>query len=101
VFLTERRPPRSATGGLHPVERQIGLEPVPSTLATEAGLLVAPERRRRVEAVVRICPDDAGLEALRHPEDPRALLRPDARRKTVRRVVRLLDRFVGRAERED
>ncbi len=63
-------------------------------------LLVAAERRGRVEAVVRVRPDHAGAQALRHREDPRALLRPDAGREPVRRVVRLLDRLVRRAERQ-
>jgi hypothetical protein len=51
-----------------------------AALAAEAGLLVAAERRRRVEAVVRVRPDDAGAQPLRHPEDARALLRPHAGR---------------------
>src|SRR5206468_8219442 len=45
-------------------------------------------------------PDDTRAEALRHPEDARAFLRPDACAQAVRRVVRLFDRFLGRAEGE-
>src|SRR6266508_4460054 len=42
----------------------------------------------------------SGAQALGHPEDARALLRPDARAEAVHRVVRLLDRLVRRAERQ-
>src|SRR5207247_89108 len=56
------------------VEPQVRLDPVASALAAEAGLLVAAERRGRVEAVERVRPDHPGTETLRHPEDPRALL---------------------------
>src|SRR5215210_1259965 len=83
------------------LELHVGLETVEAALAAEAGLLVAAERRGRVEAVVGIRPDDACAEALGHREDPRALLGPDTRRETVRRVVRLLDGLVRRAEGED
>src|SRR4051795_3955493 len=89
---------RSATERLDRLQRQVWLEPVPPAFAAEAGLLVAAERRRRVEAVVRVRPDDPGAQPLRHPEDPGALLRPDPRREAVRGVVRLLDRLVRRAE---
>src|SRR5438445_4373091 len=94
VFLTGRRVTAS-------VESQVRLEAVAAALAAEAGLLVAAERRRRVEPVVRVGPDDPRAQALGHPENPRALLRPDAGAEPVRRVVRLLERFLGRAERQD
>src|SRR5919109_5669124 len=70
-------------------------------LAAEAGLLVAAERRAWSEAVVRVRPHDARAQALCHPKDARALLRPDAGAQAVRRVVRLLDRLFRRAEGED
>src|SRR5215208_5454475 len=73
---------------------------MPPALAAEAGLPVAAERRSRVEAVVGVRPDDTRAQPLRHPQDPRPLLRPHARREPVRGVVRLLDRLVWRAERE-
>src|SRR5689334_23007606 len=72
-----------------------------AALTAEAGLLVAAERGARVEAVVRVRPHDSGAEALRHPENPRPLLGPDAGAEAVGRVVRLLDRFLRRAERQD
>src|SRR5437763_9223280 len=100
VFLTGRRPRCSATERLRAVEVEIGLEPVPAALAAEARLLVAAEGRRGVEPVERVRPDDAGLQALGHPEDARALLRPDAGGEPVRGVVRLLDRLVRRPEGE-
>src|SRR5712692_9472239 len=82
------------------LELQIGLEPVAAAFAAEAGLLVAAERRGRVEAVVRVRPDHPGAEPLGHPQDARALLRPYPRREPVRCVVRLLDRLLGGAEGE-
>src|SRR5690349_19609693 len=69
-----------------------------TAFAAEAGLLVAAERRARIEAVERVRPHDARAEALRHPEDARALLRPDTRAEPVGRVVRLLDRLLRGAE---
>src|SRR4051794_19048665 len=98
VFLTGRR---SATVRLRPVEAHVRLHAVQAALATEAGFLVPAERARRVEAVERVRPDDAGAQPLCHPEDARALLRPHARAQPVRRVVRLLHRLVGGTERED
>src|SRR5947207_15132702 len=70
------------------------------TLAAESGFLVATERRRRIELVERIRPDDARLEQRTHLENPRALVRPDPRRQTVHRVVRLLDGLLESAERQ-
>src|SRR3954447_25497417 len=98
VFLTGRR---SATEGLRLVEGAIRLEPLQSAPTAEAGLLVTAERRCRVEAVERVRPHDAGAQPVRHPEDARALLRPDTGAQSVRRVVRLLDRLVRRAECQD
>src|SRR5688572_14756875 len=72
-----------------------------AALAAEARLLVPAERRRRVEAVVGVRPDDARAQALCHGEDPRAFLRPHAGGEAVRRVVCLLERLVRRSERED
>src|SRR5205085_10408842 len=80
------------------VELQVRLEPVPAALTAEAGLLVAAERRGRIEAVERVRPHHAGPQPLRHPEDARALLRPDAGREPVGGVVRLLDRLLRGAE---
>src|SRR3954466_10582552 len=80
------------------VEGEVGLEAVAAALAAEARLLVAAERGGRGEAVEGVRPDDAGAQALGHPEDARALLGPDAGAQAVGRVVRLLDRLGGRAE---
>src|SRR4051794_41838400 len=73
---------------------------MPAALAAEARLLVAAERRGRIEAVERVGPDDARAQRARHPEDARALLRPDAGREAVGRVVGLVDGLLRRAERE-
>src|SRR6476646_4582867 len=94
------RSPRSSAERLRSIEGHVRLKPVQAALAAEAGFLVTAERARRIEAVERVRPYDSGAQLLRHPEDPRALLRPDARRQSVRRVVRLLDRLLGRAERQ-
>src|SRR3954470_3791031 len=101
VFLTGSRAITSAAERLALVQLQIRLEPVPAALAAEARLLVAAERRGRIEAVVGIRPDHARAHALSHPEDARSLLRPDAGAEPVRRVVRLLDRLVRRPECQD
>src|SRR4029077_13518595 len=98
VFLTGRL---SAPAPLPSVAVDVRLKPVSSAFAAEAGFLVAAERRRRVEPVERVRPHDARAQTLGHPEDARALLRPDPGAQSVRRVVRLLDRFLGRAERQN
>src|SRR6266513_2288332 len=67
VFLTGRR---SATPRLRLVEVQVRLEAVAPALAAEARLLVAAERRRRIEAVERVRPHDAGAQPVRHVQDP-------------------------------
>src|SRR5581483_12379322 len=85
-------PPRAAAS----LELQVRLEPVAPALSAEARLLVAAEGRRRVEPVVRVRPNHAGPEPLRHPQDPRALLGPNPGRQAVGCVVRLLDRLVRR-----
>src|SRR5207237_4393445 len=58
VFLTGSRPRASATDHVRAVftEVKIRLQAVPAALAPEAGFLVAAERRRRVETVVRVRP---------------------------------------------
>ena len=73
---------------------------MPAALTAVAGLLVAAERRGGVELVERVGPHDARPQLVRHPEDPAALLGPDARRQPVRRVVGLRDRLAGGAEGE-
>src|SRR4051812_25503308 len=77
---------------------EVGLQPVAAALAAVPRLLVAAERRRGVEAVERVGPHHAGPQLVRHPEDARALVGPHAGRQSVRRVVRLLDRLLRRAE---
>src|SRR5690606_18795486 len=79
---------------------EVRLQAVATALAAVARLLVPAERRGRVELVERVGPDDTRPELVRHGEDPRALLRPDARRQAVRRVVRLGDGLVRGAEGE-
>src|SRR5262245_10687836 len=69
---------------------KIGLQAVPATLAAVSGLLVATERRGRVELVEGVRPHHARAQLVGDGEDPRPLLRPDAGRQAVRRVVGLL-----------
>src|SRR5687768_2335143 len=66
----------------------------------EARFLVAAERRRRIELVEGVRPDDAGLEQRAHLEDARALVGPDSSGEAVHRVVRLFDGFFEGAEGE-
>ena len=47
------------------LELHVGRQTLATALAAEAALLVAAEGRGRVELVVRVPPDDAGLELLR------------------------------------
>src|SRR5579864_1850350 len=79
---------------------EVGLQPVPAALPAVAGFLVTPERRGRVELVERVRPDHAGAQPGRHPQDPRPLVGPDPRGHPVRRVIGLLHRLGGGAERE-
>src|SRR3954469_23245642 len=74
---------------------------LPSAFTSEAGLLVPAERRRRIELVEGVRPDDTGLEQCAHLEDPRSLVGPHAGRQPVHGVVRLFDGFLERAEGED
>src|ERR1044072_2994302 len=66
-------------GSLRDPRRDVGLQAVPAALAAVPRLLVAAERRRGVELVEGVRPDPPGAQLVRHPEDPRPLLRPDAR----------------------
>src|SRR4030095_14024844 len=72
---------------------------VHAALAAEAGLLVAAERRRGVELVERVRPDDAGAHLRGDLEDLGSLVGPDTGGEAVRNVVRLLDGLLGRAAR--
>src|SRR5215217_272867 len=77
---------------------EVGLQSGAAAFAPETRLLVAAERRGGVEAVERVGPDDAGPQLVGHPKDARALLGPDPGGQPVRRVVRLGDGLVRRAE---
>src|SRR5690606_3622420 len=80
---------------------QIVEQAVTSALTAETGLLVSPERRGRIELVVRVRPHHARLHPVRHPQDPRPLRRPNAGREAVRSVVGLLHRLLGSPETHD
>src|SRR5438105_2106419 len=69
-----------------------------TTLAAKSRLLVSAERRRRIELVEGVCPDDACLEQRTHLQDPRTLVGPDSGRQSVHRIVGFLYRFFERAE---
>src|SRR5699024_4473350 len=58
--------------------RDVGGQSVAAALAAVARLLVATEGAGRVELVEGVGPDDTGLELVGHPQDPGALLGPDA-----------------------
>ena len=89
-----------ATGSRLMTTRTYGRSPAGAALAAEAALLVAAERRRRVELVVRVLPHDAGLQAARHGQRARALVGPHAGGQAVGARVGLLDRLGLRAERQ-
>src|SRR2546423_5922783 len=76
-------------------------EPLPAAFTPESGFLVAAEWRRRIELVERVSPHDARLQQRAHLENARALVGPDTGRESVHRVVRFLDRFLERAERQN
>src|SRR3712207_50764 len=94
VWRTETRVPPAVLDDLGTVR----LQAVPAALAAVTGLLVAAERRGRVELVERVRPDDARAEPVGHPQDPRALLGPHPCGEPVGAVVRLLDRLLRRPE---
>src|ERR1700720_2064862 len=73
-------------------------ETLATAFTSEAGFLVAAERRRWIELVEGVRPDNAGLEQRAHLENPRSLVGPHAGRKSVHGVVRLLDCFLERTE---
>src|SRR4029077_3232695 len=79
---------------------EVRLQPVPAAFAAVTRLLVAAERRRRIELVERVRPDHPGPQPGGHPQDQRALLGPDPGGQPVRRVVGLLYRLGRRPERE-
>src|ERR1700680_2853596 len=73
-------------------------EALPPAFASEPGFLVAAERRRWVELVEGVRPDDARLEQRAHLENPRSLVRPHTSRESIHGVVRLFDGFLECAE---
>src|SRR6266542_408122 len=80
------------------VQADVGMEAVAAALAAVTRFLVAAERRGRVEPVERVGPDHARLHPPDHRQAPAALLRPDAGRQAVRRVVGLLHGLLRRPE---
>ena len=62
-------------------------------LATDAGLLVAAERRMRGVGVVAVRPDPSRLDGAAHPVAGIAVARPNTRAETVERVVGDRQRF--------
>src|SRR6266511_2059883 len=82
------------------VQADVGMKAVAAALAAVTRFLVAAERRGRVEPVERVGPDHARLHPADHRQDPAALLRPDAGRQAVRRVVGLLHGLLRRPEGE-
>src|ERR1700680_2807291 len=81
-------------------ELQVWEQTVNAAFATVPRFLVAAEWRGGVEAVERVGPDHARAHALRHPEDSRSFVGPNAGGEPVRSVVGLLDGLRGGAERE-
>ena len=88
VGLADGQPVAHAPAGSR---REVLRQALPAALAPEPRLADAAERAGRVEAVEGVGPDDAGPQALGDPEDPRALLGPDAGRQAVAGGVGLGD----------
>src|SRR5579884_3982074 len=80
---------------------QVLMQPVDATLAPKTGFPVATERRTRIELVERIAPHHPRAHVLSNVHVLTTLVRPNAGRQTVRRIVRLFYGFVGRAEGQD
>src|SRR5204862_4166137 len=70
-----------------------------STLPAEPGLAIPAEPGGGVEQVRTVDPHDARFDLRRNVEREVDVLRPDARRESVRRIVGELDRFGGGTER--
>src|SRR6266851_8898805 len=87
---------------LHPnrFDLSVKIDRVPAELAAEAGLLVAAERRDRIELVEAVDPDRAGLERAGHLMGAAQVARPDRGGKPVVRVVALKNRAVLIRERD-
>src|ERR1051325_7312084 len=83
------------------LEFDIGPQAMNAALASEARFLVAAKGAGRVELVVRVAPDHAGLELAGDVEDLGALVRPDARGQAVGRVIGAADGFFGGTEGQD
>src|SRR4051812_30553885 len=71
---------------------------LPSAFATEARLLVAAERRGRIELVESVRPNHTRLEQRTHLENPRALVGPNTGRQSVHGVVGFFDGLLERAK---
>src|SRR5512132_934091 len=97
VISPARGPPFFAAISVH---LEVGEEPLAPALAAKAALFVAAEGRARIELVVGVGPDDAGAEALRHPEALGALVGPDPSGEAVHGVVGLLHGLLRGAEGE-
>ena len=80
-------------------ERQIRQKTMPPAFATESAFLIAPEWACRVKFIISVRPDDARAQFAHDLENLAAFVGPDAGAQAIRRVVRALDRFFGRAER--
>src|SRR5271165_2859895 len=92
---------KTAFSGAGRLEVEILPQPGQAAFATEAGLLVAAERRTRIELIERVAPDNARGQALRGIERELPARGPDARAQAVRQIVGAFDRLVGRAKGHD
>src|ERR1022692_229404 len=72
-----------------------------AAFAPKAALFIAAERRRRVELVERVSPDDTRAQLRGDLEILAAFVGPDPGRETIRSVVGFFHRLVGRPECED
>src|SRR5690554_869115 len=79
-------------------EVKISEQAVTPALAAKATLLEAAKRAGRVEAVIGIAPDHAGVQRVGHLKELAALVGPNAVSKAIGRIIGLFDGLFGGAK---
>src|SRR5690554_6270149 len=79
-------------------EVKIPEQAVTPALAAKATLLEAAKRAGRVESIIGIAPDHAGLQRVGHHKELAALVGPDAIGQTIGGIICLFDGFFGSAK---
>src|SRR5690554_6524360 len=97
-FVMSRHRVSGCSDQLGSADVEIPEQAVTPTLAAEATFLEAAKRAGRVEAIIGIAPDHAGVERVGHLKELAALVGPDAVGQAVGGVIGLLDGLFGGAE---